>query len=270
VRSVICEDMKQILAAGGLVRHADEQQRGAGVGRRPRQAKEEAMSQRCTVRLPDTLYEYLQIEADARQCGVSDLIREGLERLLGVEADNSAKSTKASEPAPPVHAPAARLRPNGPGSAAARGAHAHRGNGQPPQHVGAAHPSVVAHRPALAQRLGSPAGSSGGAARRGSSIGRTDSEDIPARHRRNSCRSKPSSSWGPSAMEITPRSQCRLKQMRSTIVFPSRDPSTARYSPSYVPSTGMHVSCAVCAPSAPAQCQPSMAPGPVAGPVSAP
>jgi hypothetical protein len=100
VRSVICEDMKQILAAGGLVRHADEQQRGAGVGRRPRQAKEEAMSQRCTVRLPDTLYEYLQIEADARQCGVSDLIREGLERLLGVEADNSAKSTKASEPAP--------------------------------------------------------------------------------------------------------------------------------------------------------------------------
>ncbi len=49
----------------------------------PPRAKEEAMSQRCTVRLPDTLYEFLQIEADARQCGVSDLIRQGLERLLG-------------------------------------------------------------------------------------------------------------------------------------------------------------------------------------------
>jgi hypothetical protein len=46
------------------------------------------------------LYEFLQIEAEARQCGVSDLIREGLERLLGVEADNGAESTKAPEPAP--------------------------------------------------------------------------------------------------------------------------------------------------------------------------
>ena len=49
------------------------------------------MSQRCTVRLPDTLYEFLQIEADARQCGVSDLIREGLERLLGLASDHGAE-----------------------------------------------------------------------------------------------------------------------------------------------------------------------------------
>jgi Arc/MetJ-type ribon-helix-helix transcriptional regulator len=58
------------------------------------------MSQRCTVRLPDTLYEFLQIEADARQCGVSDVIREALERLLGLEADHGAKSTTAPEPVP--------------------------------------------------------------------------------------------------------------------------------------------------------------------------
>ena len=58
------------------------------------------MSQRCTVRFPDMLYEFLQIEADARQCGVSDLIREGLERLLGLASDHGAKSTKAPEPAP--------------------------------------------------------------------------------------------------------------------------------------------------------------------------
>jgi Arc/MetJ-type ribon-helix-helix transcriptional regulator len=56
------------------------------------------MSQRCTVRLPDMLYEFLQIEAEARQCGVSDLIREGLERLLGIEADHSAQLPKAPEP----------------------------------------------------------------------------------------------------------------------------------------------------------------------------
>jgi hypothetical protein len=58
------------------------------------------MRQRCTVRLPDTLYKYLQIEADARQCGVFDVSREALERLLGVEADDGAESTKAPEPGP--------------------------------------------------------------------------------------------------------------------------------------------------------------------------
>ena len=100
VRSVICEDMKQILAAGGLGGHADGKQRGTGASRRPHQAKEDTMSQRCTVRLPDTLYEFLQIEADARQCGVSDLIREGLERLLGLESDHGAEPPKAPEPAP--------------------------------------------------------------------------------------------------------------------------------------------------------------------------
>jgi hypothetical protein len=55
------------------------------------------MSQRCTVRLPDTLFEYLQIEADARRCGVSDLIREGLERLLGLTSDHGAETSKAPE-----------------------------------------------------------------------------------------------------------------------------------------------------------------------------
>jgi hypothetical protein len=67
------------------------------------------MSQRCTVRLPDTLFEFLQIEADARQCGVSDLIREGLERLLGLASDHRAEPSKAPEPdasstpTPPPH-----------------------------------------------------------------------------------------------------------------------------------------------------------------------
>jgi len=56
------------------------------------------MSQHCTVRLPDTLDEYLQIEADARQCGVSDLIREGLEHLLGLASDHGAEPPKIPEP----------------------------------------------------------------------------------------------------------------------------------------------------------------------------
>ncbi len=98
VRSVICEDVKQILAAGGLGRHADEKPRGTGASRSPHQAKEKTMSQRCTVRLPDMLYEFLQIEADARQCGVSDLIREGLEHLLGLASDHGAEPPKIPEP----------------------------------------------------------------------------------------------------------------------------------------------------------------------------
>jgi Arc/MetJ-type ribon-helix-helix transcriptional regulator len=63
------------------------------------------MSQRSTVRLPDMLSEFLQIEADARQCSTSDLIREALERLLGLAPDADAKSPKAPEPAPlsPLH-----------------------------------------------------------------------------------------------------------------------------------------------------------------------
>ena len=73
------------------------------------------MSQRCTVRLPDTLYENLQIEADARQCGVSDVIREALERLLGVTSDHSAEPPRAPEPVPLSTPSAARLRRNGPG-----------------------------------------------------------------------------------------------------------------------------------------------------------
>ena len=65
------------------------------------------MSQRCTVRFPNALYEFLQIAAEARQCGVSDLIREGLERLLGFVSDHSAEPLRAPEPAshstPPPH-----------------------------------------------------------------------------------------------------------------------------------------------------------------------
>jgi Arc/MetJ-type ribon-helix-helix transcriptional regulator len=105
VRSVICEDMKQILAAGGLDGHVDERQRGIGANHRPYQAKEDTMSQRCTVRLSDALYEFLQIEAEARQCGVSDVIREALERLLGIASDQSANSPTTPKPAPlsPTH-----------------------------------------------------------------------------------------------------------------------------------------------------------------------
>jgi hypothetical protein len=107
VASVICEDMKQNLAAGGLGGHADGKLRGTRVSRRPHQVKEDTMSQRCTVRLPDTLYEYLQIEAEARQCGVSDLIREGLERLLGLASDRGSELPRAPEPVllptPPPH-----------------------------------------------------------------------------------------------------------------------------------------------------------------------
>jgi hypothetical protein len=67
VASIICEDMKQILAANGPSGYADERQRSTGTRRRPPRAKEEAMSQRCTIRLPDMLYEFVQIEADARR-----------------------------------------------------------------------------------------------------------------------------------------------------------------------------------------------------------
>jgi Arc/MetJ-type ribon-helix-helix transcriptional regulator len=97
VASVICEDMKQILAAGGLGGHADGKLRGTRASRRPHQVKEDTMSQRCTVRLPDMIYKFVQIEADARQCHVSDLIREALERLLGLEADHSAQLPQAPE-----------------------------------------------------------------------------------------------------------------------------------------------------------------------------
>jgi Arc/MetJ-type ribon-helix-helix transcriptional regulator len=98
VSSVICEDIKQILAAAGPGGYADREPQGTGAGRRPHQPKEDTMSQRCTVRLPDMLFEFLQIEADARQRSTSDLIREALERLLGVEPDPGAKSTTAPEP----------------------------------------------------------------------------------------------------------------------------------------------------------------------------
>jgi hypothetical protein len=53
------------------------------------------------------LYEFLQIEADARQCSASDLIRQALERLLGLVPDHGAKATPAPEPVslstPPPH-----------------------------------------------------------------------------------------------------------------------------------------------------------------------
>lgn len=99
VASVICEDMKQILAAGGPGEYSNGKPRGSGTRRRPPRVKEDTMGQRCTVRLPDMLYEFLQIEADARQRSTSDLIREALERLLGIAPDHDDKSTTAPEPA---------------------------------------------------------------------------------------------------------------------------------------------------------------------------
>jgi hypothetical protein len=101
-KATITSDVRAILAMTeeNLWRQRHQGVRRASAtghgGQRPR-AKEDTMSQRCTVRLPDTLYEYLQIEADARECGVSDVIREALEHLLGVASDDGAKSTKAPE-----------------------------------------------------------------------------------------------------------------------------------------------------------------------------
>jgi hypothetical protein len=106
VRSVICEDFKQIMAADGLGGHADQKQWANEVGRRPHRPKEKTMSLRCTVRLPDALGGRLQKEADAQGVALSDLIRQGLERLLGLEADPSAqlpktpKSVDSSMPTP--------------------------------------------------------------------------------------------------------------------------------------------------------------------------
>jgi hypothetical protein len=105
VRSVICEDFKRIRAAV-LSRDTEEQLQGTGAYQRPRQAKERTMRQRCTVRLPDALHEHLQREADARQCGVSDVIREGLERLLAPEPDAGPDSARVPEPVlPPTLVP---------------------------------------------------------------------------------------------------------------------------------------------------------------------
>jgi Arc/MetJ-type ribon-helix-helix transcriptional regulator len=170
----------------------------------PPHAKEDKMSQRCTVRLPNTLYEFLQIEADARQCGVSDLIRQGLERLLGVEADNGAKSTKAPEPAPlstpPPHdcgqtvlaqlLPEVRTRVVETASLL---------------NVSVLHiirslliaqtwtkDQVAPQVPQVALLDAAPASAA--------PIPRNN----PARHRRTSYSPKPSRSWGPGAMEITP------------------------------------------------------------------
>jgi Arc/MetJ-type ribon-helix-helix transcriptional regulator len=58
------------------------------------------MGVRCTVRLPDALHDRLQRAAEARRCGVSDVIREALERLLGSASDNGAEPPRAPEPAP--------------------------------------------------------------------------------------------------------------------------------------------------------------------------
>jgi hypothetical protein len=101
VASVICEDLKQIMAAGGPGGYSNGKPRGSGTRRRPRRAKEGTMGQRLTCRVPDTLFEFLHIEADARQRSTSDLIREALERLLGLVPDPGAESPKAPEPAPP-------------------------------------------------------------------------------------------------------------------------------------------------------------------------
>jgi hypothetical protein len=104
-KSTITSDVRATLAmsVGGLFhRRHQGVHRASDIsrGEQPPRTKEDTRRQRCTVRLPDTLYEYLQIEADARQCGVFDVSREALERLLGVEADDGAESTKAPEPGP--------------------------------------------------------------------------------------------------------------------------------------------------------------------------
>jgi hypothetical protein len=104
-KATITSDVRAILAMpeGDFRRQRHQSVRRAsatGRGGKSPCNKEDTMSQRCTVRLPDTLYEFLQIEADARQCGVSDLIREGLEHVLGVSSDHDAAPSKAPEPAP--------------------------------------------------------------------------------------------------------------------------------------------------------------------------
>jgi Arc/MetJ-type ribon-helix-helix transcriptional regulator len=100
--ATITSDVRAILAmpAGEAGRPLTQEVRWAsetGQEKQPHRAKEDTMSQRCTVRLPDMLYEFLQIEADARQRSTSDLIREALERLLGLAPDDGAKSTTAPE-----------------------------------------------------------------------------------------------------------------------------------------------------------------------------
>ena len=106
-KATITSDVRAILAMpageGGAGSRLREVRRASETRpeRKPPRAKEEMMSQRCTVRLPDTLYEFLQIEADARQRSTSDLIREALERLLGLASDHGAEPSKAPEPAPP-------------------------------------------------------------------------------------------------------------------------------------------------------------------------
>jgi Arc/MetJ-type ribon-helix-helix transcriptional regulator len=95
VASVICEDFKKILAVPRLGGHVNERQGSTRGGGRLHQPKEEAMSQRCTVRLPDMLYEFLHIEA--RQRSTSDGIREALERLLGLASAHRAETSEAPE-----------------------------------------------------------------------------------------------------------------------------------------------------------------------------
>jgi hypothetical protein len=111
-KATITSDVRAILAMPVRDFYRQRHQgvrRASATGRRGQapQLKEDTMSQRCTVRLPDVLYEYLQIEADARQSGVSDLIREGLARLLGLASDHGAEPPRAPEPValstPPPH-----------------------------------------------------------------------------------------------------------------------------------------------------------------------
>jgi hypothetical protein len=61
--------------------------------------------------------------------------------------------------------------------------------------------------------------------------GRPDFRDILIHYRCQDLSRKFSSTRAPIAVKITPRTRCRLKHTRSMIFFPSRDYSTARYSP---------------------------------------
>ena len=111
-KATISSDVRAILAMpmGDVCRQRDQGVRrvtNTGCRGQPRRAKEEAMSHRCTIRLPDALHERMQQAAKAHQCGVSDVIREALERLLGAASDPCPEPPRMPEPVlpstPPPH-----------------------------------------------------------------------------------------------------------------------------------------------------------------------
>jgi Arc/MetJ-type ribon-helix-helix transcriptional regulator len=103
-KATITSDVRAILAmpesdCGGQRQQGGRRASETGQEGQRHRVKGDTMSQRYTFRLPDDLHEYVQIEADARQCSTSDVIREALGRLLGLTSDRGAESTPAPEPA---------------------------------------------------------------------------------------------------------------------------------------------------------------------------